>query len=205
MELTEIRDTIIDGVDLRDVATSMLGLHSQYLGNRMNILCPIPGHNDHSFGSCVVNEKHGYCFACNEGFNAIDLVMYTNNCSFMEAVHLLSDYYGLGIDFRRSVEPVQPFIIPSEVFRYCGIRDTAGFKKFFEQDQDAAFRYLALMVATAKNKYMKQSGVGFPKEISAILAHRIHTLKQADKMIVHWRAEAKTKPLRIKPMSTETK
>lgn len=198
MDLSEIAATVNDAASVPEVAESICGISVQYRGNRAYCLCPMPDHNDHSIGSCVLNEKFGHCFACNESFDAIALVQMTQNVSFMEAVRILSDFYGLDITFDRDAEQVEPVYIPADIFRFAGITDVASFKKLYEQDKETAFRYLGVMIAAAKNKYRKCNTVGFPDEITQRVQHRIAVLQKADKMLPTWKAESANKPLRIK-------
>ena len=197
MDFSEIREIINDAVDMRQVATDLLGMPTKTLSGRVNILCPLPGHNDRDYGSCILKEKGGYCFACNEGFNAIDLVMMVDGCTYIEAVRKLADFYGLNIDFSQDAEPIEPIIISGDIFRFAGITDVTGFKKVFEQDRETAFRYLGIMIARAKNKLSKIDKSALPVEISDIIKDRLKTLEKADRQLPSWKADT-DKPLRIK-------
>lgn len=199
MELSEIVATINDAISMPDVAEAICGLHVQWRGNRAYCLCPIPGHNDHSIGSCILNEKFGHCFACAESFDAIKLVQMTLNVSFMEAVRMLSDYYGLNLSFSRDAEQVDPIIIPADVFRFAGINDVAAFKKLYAENVADAFRYLSIAITTEKNKYAKViNTITLPPEAKPLIQQRLTVLHKADSMLPEWRREASNRPLRIK-------
>lgn len=199
MELSEIVATINDAISMPEVAQDVCGLHVHWRGNRAYCLCPIPGHNDHSIGSCILNEKFGHCFACAESFDAIKLAQMTLNISFMEAVRMLSDYYGLNLSFNRDVEAIDPIIIPADVFQFACINDTATFKKLYEENPSAAFRHLSIAITTEKNKYAKIiETITLPPETRPIIHQRLTVLQKADMMLPEWRREASNRPLRIK-------
>lgn len=199
MELTEIVATINDAISMPEVAQNICGLHVQWRGNRAYCLCPVPTHNDHSVGSCILNEKFGHCFACVESFDAIKLVQMTMNTSFMEAVRIISDYYGLNLSFSRETDPIEPIVIPAEALQFAGINDVATFKKMYDENPAAAFRYLSIAITAEKNKYAKIIGtIMLPPETHPIIHHRLSVLQKADMMLPEWRQEAVNRPLRIK-------
>lgn len=199
MELFEIVTTINDAISMPDVAEAICGIHVHWRGNRAYCLCPIPGHNDHSIGSCILNEKFGHCFACAESFDAIKLVQMSLNVSFMEAVRIISDYYGLNLSFNKETNPIEPVVIPADVLRFAGVNDTATFKKMYEENPTAAFRYLSIAITAEKNKYAKIIGtITLPPETHPIIHQRLTVLQKADMMLPEWRREAANRPLRIK-------
>lgn len=187
MDFSEIRDQINDVVDMKEVAQDMLGLPTKVISGRTNILCPLPGHNDKDFGSCVLRKTNGYCFACNESFNAIDLVMLTKDCSFMQAVKDLAEFYDIKLNLDREEEADPPIVISADVLRFAGIADSSAFKKLFTEDRETAWRYLALMVANARNKLRSVDKNTLPSEISEIVSKRIKALEKTDSLIPKWR------------------
>ena len=196
MDLTEIAATINDAADVPEVAESICGISVQYRGNRAYCLCPIPEHNDHSIGSCILNDKFGHCFACNSSFDAIALVQMTQNVPFLQAVSILSDFYGLDITFNE--KPVEPLYIPADIFRFAGIADVAAFKKLYKQEANVAIDYLGVMINTAKDKYQRLDASRLPDEVAQRVRHRIAVLQKAAKKLPLWRKEAADKPLRVK-------
>lgn len=66
-------------IDYKESSTSMIDL-----------ICPF--HSDENYGSCKINAHTGlgFCFACQEGFDAIKLVRHINKCSFKEALSFLN-------------------------------------------------------------------------------------------------------------------
>lgn len=198
MDFALIREAIDDAVDMVEVSQDILGLPVERKSSRPSILCPFPDHHDHNYGSCVLYEKKGYCFVCNSGFNAIDLVMMTEECGYMDAVKRLAEYYGLALDLSPEANPVEPLIIPGDVFRFCGISDTAGFKKLFAEDRETAFRYLGIMIPSAKNKLIASLNDTLPREVVGVIHERIKTLDKADASLSTWKQMPADRPLRIK-------
>ena len=195
MNIQDIHDAISDAVNMQELVQE-LGIPYKIIGASMCIL--FTHHNDKSYGSCIVFEKNIFCFACNESVNAIDLVMETNNCNFMDAVKFLSDFYGLQLDFTRDEDRIDPLIIPKSVFAAADINDTAAFKKLYEQDANAAMQLLSCCVFDAKRRYAQAAKMTQPDEATAVLQHIIDVLTKAHQNLPKWRKEAGTRPLRIK-------
>lgn len=195
MNIQDIHDAISDAVNMQELVQE-LGIPFKVIGANMCIICP--KHNDKSFGSCIVFEKNIFCFACSESMNAIDLVMETNNCNFMDAVHFLSDFYGLQLDFKRDEDRVAPLIIPKTVFAAADINDTAAFKKLYEENTDAAMRFLSCCVFDAKQRYEKLKNMPLPDAATEVLHQRLDVLTKAQRNLPRWRTEAAKQPLRIK-------
>lgn len=195
MTIEEIRETVLEGAPLHDVVCKMLRLKHRVNGAYLHILCPHPDHHDRRMGNCVVYANRGHCYACGEGFNAIDLVMMTHDCSFFEAVHELADFFNLTIDFSVS-DPIEPLKIPKELLDACGI-DKAQFKKLVTSNLQAAFRLLTIAIPSATRKYSAGLQVESCEEVNAILKDRIALLNDANKNLNTWLAEAQTKPIRI--------
>lgn len=195
MNIQDIHDAISDAVNMQELVQE-LGIPFKVIGANMCIICP--KHNDKSFGSCIVFEKNVFCFACSESMNAIDLVMETNHCNFMDAVRFLSDFYGLHLDFKRDEDCVTPLIIPKAVFVAADINDTAAFKKLYEEDADTAMQLLSCCVFDAKQRYDKVASMNIPDAAKDVLHQRLDVLSKAKNNLPRWRADAKTRPLRIK-------
>lgn len=194
MNIQDIHDAIADAVNMQELVQE-LGIPYKIIGANMCILCT--HHNDKSYGSCIVFDKNIFCFACNESMNAIDLVMETNNCNFMDAVKFISDFYGLQLDFTRDEERVDPLIISKLVFAAADINDTAAFKKLYEQSFDDAMRFLAVCVNNAYKRYHDALGMNVPDIVRAAINQRIDVLEKAKKQMPTWR-NAAGRPLRIK-------
>lgn len=198
MDFARFNEIISENVDVRDVAIDMLALPYKRLGGRINILCPLPDHHDHDFGSCIVKEHYGYCFACNQGFNAISLVMNIESIPYLDAVKKLDSYFGLNLDFSYDTNPVDPIIIPADILRFAGISDIQLFRKLFEENRTTALEYLKIMVVSAGQKYCAQENAILPPEIRDALKHRIETLRLAVHAIPKWNKMPPSSPLRIK-------
>lgn len=195
MNIQDIHDAIADAVNMQELVQE-LGIPYKIIGANMCIICP--KHNDRSFGSCIVFEKNIFCFACSESLNAIDLVMETNGCNFMDAVKYLSDFYGLHLDFKRDEERIDPLMIPKKVFEAADINDTAAFKKLYEENPNAAMQLISCCVFDAKKKYSAIDTASMPDTATEILKQRIAALTKAQSDLPRWRKEAGSRPLRIK-------
>ncbi len=67
---------------------SLLDQKFRRSGNNLVGLCPFHDENTPSF-YIYVNENRGWCFGCNKGGNAIDIVMSLHDLSFKEAIQFL--------------------------------------------------------------------------------------------------------------------
>lgn len=83
---------LLKNIDITEVC-DLLDIEMQPRGNGISILCPI--HNDTNFGSCFLRNNRWHCFVCNEGGDAISLVMATLNLSFTEACAWLDEKFSL--------------------------------------------------------------------------------------------------------------
>ncbi len=193
MENNDITARIDDCVSMCDVAEDICGLSVRKRGGRGYCLCPLPQHNDTNMGSCILNEKYGHCFACSESFDAIKLVELTQGVKFRQAVTTLAEYYHLEVDWGDN-PTVDPLVIPEKVLRCAGILDTTAFKKFFAEDRESAFRYLAIRIVAAKKRYASCQNI--PPELVEEVQRRIKILSDADAQLPEWRKNPG--PLRIK-------
>ncbi len=114
MNFQELREEILDRANMKEVAEA-LNIPMKNIGGRINILSPLPEHNDTNFGSCVLKDTFGYDFAFNKSFNAIDLVMYTKDCSFWEAVLFLADLYEIDVEIDEEGPVTEPLILKESV------------------------------------------------------------------------------------------
>lgn len=194
MQISKIHEIISDAVNMKELVQE-LGIPYKIMGANMCILCT--HHNDKSFGSCIVFDKNIFCFACNESINAIDLVMETNKCNFMDAVKFISDFYELHLDFKRDEESVNPLIISKKILATAGINDTAEFKKLYEQNPDDALKFLSCNIYQMYRKYNEALDMEMPDIAKNIIHQRIETLANAKDKMYSWRKDA-GKPLRIK-------
>ena len=64
--------------------------HKETSTHLIDMICPF--HSDNNYGSCKIDGHTGlgFCFACQEGFDAIKLVRHVNRCSFQEALDFLN-------------------------------------------------------------------------------------------------------------------
>lgn len=71
------RDRVLACCDAEMVCRSLGIRLGRRNGDRIQMLCPFPDHNDHKFGNCQLNtsKKLFYCFACARGGTVIDAVM----------------------------------------------------------------------------------------------------------------------------------
>lgn len=65
---------------------------------RKAFLCPF--HKDEHLGNCrILDRDRARCFACNQSFNSIDLVMQINNLGFRDAVKFIyTNVLGIPLD-----------------------------------------------------------------------------------------------------------
>lgn len=73
-----------------------LGISVTVRGTAKFILCPLPDHNDRHPTNCYFKSgwNNVYCMACGKSIQAIDLIMYTQGCSYGEAADLLWEIEG---------------------------------------------------------------------------------------------------------------
>ena len=64
-------------------------------GNRYQILCTNPEHNDSHIGNCVLNQKGCFCFACGKQTNLESMVMNVLGVDFKEALKILATWAGI--------------------------------------------------------------------------------------------------------------
>ena len=73
-------------IAIRDVVAA-LGIPTGRRSRRVTFRCPTCRRQD----TALSEERNlGHCFRCHERFNTIDLVMAEEDCTFLEAVDLLS-------------------------------------------------------------------------------------------------------------------
>ena len=80
-----------EAVGLRPVLDYLgIPMHKKY------ILCPNPEHDDHNYGSCVVNEKNNriHCYAGGADYDSIGLLQEVCNWTFEESVCFLAKIAG---------------------------------------------------------------------------------------------------------------
>lgn len=189
--LEEIRN-----LDIVEVA-EMCGITVHNRSRRSYCLCPFPEHHDRSIGSVILNGTHGYCFACNEGFDAIKLVQITQNIEFRDAVLWLAERLGVEIDEENTAPAAPPIIIPAETLQFCGIIDVNGLKKLYTLNRLEAFDYMYSMMLRARKAYAIALASNPPSELRPILKERLQSLRLFEQMIAKWRTSP-PKPLRIK-------
>lgn len=100
-------------MEVSNISSVLNRLHIDYKqssNTTIDLICPF--HSDKSYGSCKINSYTGlgFCFACQEGFDAIKLVRHINRCSFKEALDFLyispdTIYKSSIIDLRKE-EPI---------------------------------------------------------------------------------------------------
>lgn len=74
------RDRVLSCCDAELVCRSLGIRLGKRNGDRIQMICPFPDHNDQKFGNCQLNisKKLFYCFACARGGTVIDVVMLHN-------------------------------------------------------------------------------------------------------------------------------
>ena len=79
-----------------DTVVHFLGLRPIRKGTAFFIRCPLPEHPDTHPTNCYYKKgwNNVYCCVCNKAINAIDLIMYTEGCSYGEAADLLWEIEG---------------------------------------------------------------------------------------------------------------
>lgn len=93
MDTSELKELIEP-----DVLAECLGLDYQMRSGRCLVLCPF--HNDKNLGSAFIKDGYFHCFSCEASMDVIELVRKVNNCSFMEAIRVLSDLAGVECNFQ---------------------------------------------------------------------------------------------------------
>ena len=81
---------IKEDVPIRDVIESYYGTQPSKGG----IHCPNPEHKDKNPSASIKNNRCK-CFACNQSFSPIDIVMMNEHCDFPTACQILINKYGL--------------------------------------------------------------------------------------------------------------
>lgn len=73
-----------------------LGIPVTVRGSAKFVLCPLPDHHDTHASNCYFKSgwNNLYCQACGRAIQAIDLIMYTQNCSYGEAADTLWEIEG---------------------------------------------------------------------------------------------------------------
>lgn len=79
-------------VPIEDVL-DRFGIPMKRKGKETYVLCPF--HNDEHFGSAKIWQNGIKCFAENEWYSVLDVYMNQYNCSFKDAVKMMSNDYGI--------------------------------------------------------------------------------------------------------------
>ncbi|PZM86622.1 DNA primase, partial [Candidatus Gracilibacteria bacterium] len=100
MGIVEELEGAIDMVDLVGRYTKL-----KKSGTNYKALCPFPGHNEKTPSFMVSPTKQiGYCFGCHKGGGAVKFIMDIENCSFKEAIEILSNFTGIKVNSNFSEE-----------------------------------------------------------------------------------------------------
>lgn len=76
-------------IRINDVITSILDIPHKHSDGRLRFLCPLCS----EFQTAInPNTNLARCFRCQKNFNPIDMVIITNNYSFIEAVNFLKPF-----------------------------------------------------------------------------------------------------------------
>ena len=95
MKKIEGVNLLVDNADIGYVASS-IGIEIIKRGSAYFCLCPIPSHHDEHATNCFFKDgdNYMYCLVCHKTIDAIDLIRYTKNVSFYEAVRELWELSG---------------------------------------------------------------------------------------------------------------
>ncbi len=95
MKKIEGLNFLVDQADIKYVAES-LGIEIIHRGSSYFCLCPLPEHQDEHATNCFFKDGDNYmhCMVCHKNVDAIDLIRYTTNCSFYQAVKTLWNMSG---------------------------------------------------------------------------------------------------------------
>lgn len=110
-------DAIYDRLSGREVA-EMLGLP---INGKGDVICPSPEHDDRHLGNCHLTPKGCRCFACNQTFGLVDMVMKVRGVNYVNALKELSNYAGLTAEsnFKKSYVKMP---LTTEEFELLGIK-----------------------------------------------------------------------------------
>ncbi|RKW23176.1 DNA primase [Candidatus Gracilibacteria bacterium] len=94
MGIVEELESAIDMVDLVGRYTKLKKSGANY-----KALCPFPGHSEKTPSFMVSPTKQiAYCFGCHKGGGAVKFIMDIENCSFREAIEILSSLTGIKVN-----------------------------------------------------------------------------------------------------------
>lgn len=113
------KEAIYDRLSGREVA-EMLGLP---VSGKGDVICPSPDHDDRHLGNCHLTPKGCRCFACNETFGLVDMVMKVRGVKYVDALKELSDYAGLTAETSSGKKPSYVKMpLSAEEFELLGIK-----------------------------------------------------------------------------------
>ena len=116
---------VLDAADMETVA-DLLGIEVKTRGNRKLILCP--SHQDHNYGSCMLDNKHFRCWSCHAHGDVIEFVKAARRCTFQEALEWLAQIYGVpplnGTPAKPSKPKRQP--VDEETLMVIGLGGSCG-------------------------------------------------------------------------------
>ena len=124
MKKIEGVNLLVDNADIGFVANS-IGIETVKRGNSYFCLCPIPSHHDEHATNCFFKDgdNYMYCLVCHKTIDAIDLIRYTKNVSFYEAVRELWELSGcpdyVKIDGKKDTKKNLP--LDYKTLRFLGI------------------------------------------------------------------------------------
>lgn len=86
------RDEVLEMVDMEELINiTCIGDHRKF-GNRMMVKCPF--HDDKRASMCVyLDKKRWWCYTCNEGGTAFDLIMKSEGIDFRQSLVRLNEMF----------------------------------------------------------------------------------------------------------------
>ena len=86
------REELLSKIDMKALISLICpGEHKEY-GNRIGVKCPF--HDDKTMSMMVyADKKRWWCYACNEGGTAFDLIMKAEDLNFIQAMTRLDEMF----------------------------------------------------------------------------------------------------------------
>lgn len=160
-------DDLLDKVPLAQVAEHFVGTMKRDGPNRLTACCPMHTENTPSF-KVDTQDNHFYCYGCNEGGNALNLVQSVKNFQFPEAVRWLAKEFGFP-EPPSSKEAMTPEMKRKGVYRWAHSEAKSLFADQLWSPAGAAARQYLLDRGFNKETLVKY-GVGLNSSHEAFMS-----------------------------------